>query len=227
MKWTLVVIAICVAGTLALVLFWNPDPVTIHLPKPKPPPPVDPQVLHQIGDKPLNDSPEKYAMRDVRTGGAPGNAAAMPPAAGPPPVEVGKGGGFSGEGWKLGDTRGVLVQTDGGPAKRFFPDHDGIRAAMKASIPEIRDCYEQWLQTNPELKGKMTMSFSISPTDAGTGRVEDLGVSSTEIAHLGFEGCVKNVMSGMEFATPYDDGTGEPAPMKVNYPLAFSSGDGG
>jgi hypothetical protein len=222
-KWTLVVAAICVTGTALLVLFWNPDPPKIHLRERPKPPPVDPQVVHQIGDKPVSDQPVKYAMRDARAGEAPGSAA-MPPSSG---GEPGKGGGFGGEGWKLGDTRGVLAPTDGGTAKRFFPDHDGIREAMKAAIPEIRDCYEQWLQTNPELKGKMTMSFSIAPTDAGAGRVEDLSVASSEIAHLGFEGCVKNVMSGMDFATPYDDGTGEPAPMKVKYPLVFASGDGG
>jgi hypothetical protein len=225
-KWTVAVIAICLLGTALVVLLWNPDPPKVQLPPPPKPPAVDPRLEHQIGDKPVIDQPQKYAMRDVpvRVGGAPGSASEPPPATG---GESGKGGGFSGEAWKLSDTRGVLVQSDGGGAKRFFPDHDGIRAAMKSAVPEIRDCYEQWLQTNPELKGKMTMSFSISPPDAGAGRVEDLAVSSTDIAHLGFEGCVKNVMAGLDFATPYDDGTGEPAPMQVKYPLTFSSGDGG
>ncbi len=116
---------------------------------------------------------------------------------------------------------------DAGAPRRFAPDHDGIREAMRAAVPEIRECYEAWLQTNPDLHGKLVLSYAIAPTDAGEGEVRDLSVSSHDIAHVPFEGCVKNVMAGVQFGLPIDDGTGEPAPMNVKYPLIFALGDGG
>ncbi len=112
------------------------------------------------------------------------------------------------------------------PPAPFPTDREGIRAAIQSKVPEIKECYESWLQANPNLAGKMTISFVIRATDGGDGEVQDVGASSSDISHLPFEGCLKNVMAGMRFEAPYDD-SGNLGEMKVRYPFVFASGDGG
>jgi hypothetical protein len=223
-KFTVIGLAIVVAGTAAVLLFYQPAPPVVPLPPPETPHLLDPNTMQTTGDHPNHQQPQLVASAppQLPVDRAPGSAAM-------PPVRPGGFGsvGSAGKGGPDTGSEGGSAGADGGKAKHFPPDKEGIREAMRSAIPEIRECYESWLATDPKLGGKMTLSFSIAPTDAGGGSVQDLSVSSKDIAHLPFEGCVKNVMAGLQFDSPYDDSTGNPAPMKVNYPLVFASNDGG
>lgn len=119
------------------------------------------------------------------------------------------------------DPAKVEEPADAGPL--FKVDKDGIRAAVKEKVPEIKECYDSWLRTNPDLGGKLKLTFTISEMP-GKSRalVSDIDVLDGGIGHVAMEGCVKNVFSSMRFEVP------EHGEMKVTYPLNFSSGrDGG
>lgn len=109
---------------------------------------------------------------------------------------------------------------DAGPT--WTVDKDGIRSAIREKVPELRDCYEPWLLANPELQGRIKVSFTIDEDpDTGLGHVSEIGVLDGGMAHLAMQGCVMNVFKDLHFEPPQN------GPVKVNYPLSFWAGDGG
>ena len=96
----------------------------------------------------------------------------------------------------------------------------GIKAAMRQSLPEMKDCYEQWLKMQPTLGGTLKVKFVISPDDdAGVSRVQQVGLApDSGMGSVAFEGCVLNTFSDVEFDH-------QPNSTSVTYPIAFSSGD--
>lgn len=95
-------------------------------------------------------------------------------------------------------------------------DRTGIQSAIRETLPEMRDCYESWLQQNPELGGTLQLSFQIVAADGG-GVVQNIAILDGGVGHRVFEGCVANVFSGLEFEEP------EGQPMSVTYPLVFAT----
>jgi len=102
-------------------------------------------------------------------------------------------------------------------------DREGIRAAVHAGRADIRDCYEQWLQFQPDLSGEMRIHFTIERDDAGAGRVSRVSIPDGGLGNPAFDGCVALAFQGMTFEPPPD------GRIEVNYPLVFSTGapDGG
>lgn len=109
--------------------------------------------------------------------------------------------------------------TDAGT--RFAIDRDGIRAAMRSAIPEVKDCYESWLPMNPGLGGKLVVTFTIDTDDAVEGRVTQIAVADAGIGHVPLEGCILSSLSDLRFDPPLN------GPINVNYPLVLSTLDGG
>jgi len=97
-------------------------------------------------------------------------------------------------------------------------DAVGIRAAMDEVRPAIAECYSAWAKENPELAGKLVVSFTIeseSP-EGEQARVTAVSIPKSEVDHPLLEGCVLNAVVGLRFA-----GGGEP--ITVTYPFRFSN----
>ncbi len=108
---------------------------------------------------------------------------------------------------------------DGGV--RFPLDKEGIRAAVKSAIPDVKDCYESWLAMNPALGGRLVVKLTIDTDDGVEGRVTRLSLADGGIGNVAFEGCALSSFSDLRFEPPLD------GPMNVTYPLVFSSADAG
>ena len=101
-------------------------------------------------------------------------------------------------------------------------DKEGIRAAVKAALPDVRDCYEEWLKVQPELGGRLKASFTIDTDDGVEGKVESVSLGDSGIGHFAMEGCILSAFQGLRFEAPMN------GPINVTYPLALVPGsDGG
>ncbi|MDP3237972.1 MAG: sigma-70 family RNA polymerase sigma factor [Myxococcales bacterium] len=104
---------------------------------------------------------------------------------------------------------------DGGV--RYPLDKDGIRAAVKSAVPDVKDCYESWLAMNPALGGSLIVKLTIDTDDGVEGRVTRLSLDDGGMGNVAFEGCALSSLSDLRFEPPLD------GPMNVTYPLLFSS----
>lgn len=109
---------------------------------------------------------------------------------------------------------------DGGV--RFTLDKDGIRAAMRSALPEIRECYESWLGLHPTLGGKLVVTLTIDTDDGVEGRISRIAPldGGVGLGNRTMEGCVLASLADLRFDPPLA------GPIDVTYPLFFSS-DGG
>lgn len=80
----------------------------------------------------------------------PGGRPAEAPGASASPTAAGSGGA-GGEG--AGDPAAAQ------PKQRFGLAPEGIRAAVQASLPELKECYEEWLKADPKLEGGIAVGF--------------------------------------------------------------------
>jgi len=129
------------------------------------------------------------------------------------PGDEGEPGG-EGEDADEEDADGVA----GGEEPVLWPvDKDGINGVIRESLGDIRECYDQWLQANPDLSGKIVVQFTIGG-DEEMARVTDIGIAESEVGHLLMEGCLMNVMEEFTFEPVADGGE-----VEVNYPFVFRS----
>lgn len=147
-------------------------------------------------------------MAVIPPGGRPAESAGP---SGPSGHAQGAGGGGASE----------QARADGAPKQRFGLDPEGIRGAVRASIPELKECYEEWLKADPKLEGGISVGFRIrpNPEDQEAGKVDQVEVLKNNLHQMALEGCILNVFQGLSFERPKD---GE---LKVTYPLNFSSGE--
>ena len=104
-------------------------------------------------------------------------------------------------------------------AERFPTSEEGINDAIREELSEIRECYQAWLNLEPDLEGQIEVTFVISDVD-GVGEVTSTELQDrTTTDHTLFEGCVLNVMSDLRFEAPADGGE-----VVVNYPFIFKAG---
>lgn len=96
---------------------------------------------------------------------------------------------------------------------------DGIREAVRQAQPELKECYEAWLQQSPALGGRVKVIFTIAAVPGhARGRVMDVRTPpDAGVGHLAFEGCVRNVFRGLRFEQP--EGGRE---LHVTWPLTFT-----
>jgi len=109
------------------------------------------------------------------------------------------------------------------PKHLWKADGPGIRGAVQESLPELKECYEEWQKSAPGLKGKVSVGFRIKAAldlDAGSApeaRVEGVRIGESDLDHVFMEGCVSSVFSELRFAPP------EGGSLEVTYPIRFES----
>lgn len=119
-------------------------------------------------------------------------------------------------GGELGPHRGVVVPREVaciGEGCNGLPKAD-IAKVIRRNIPRFRHCYEKELNANPNLAGKVAVTFTIGPT----GSVIATAVRETSIDDAKVEGCVLRTMQSLKFPQPKGGGV-----VIVTYPFVFQS----
>ena len=87
-----------------------------------------------------------------------------------------------------------------------------VRRTVRRHINEVRFCYEQQLQTRPDLEGRVAIRFIISPT----GAVQSTGVASNTVGSSQVASCVQQAVSRWTFPAA-------PGVTGVTYPFVMQS----
>jgi hypothetical protein len=99
---------------------------------------------------------------------------------------------------------------------QYSVDRDGIKTAVSDSTPQIAECYDAWLATGAEIKGKVVVRFTIAPNQddpQAAAEITEAALVDSELDHPFMEGCVLDVMRGLKFDPP------ENGKVTVNYPF--------
>ena len=191
-------------------------------------------------DKPV-DAPKKQAEKGNTWGDEIGDARG---AGGLGLTGIGEGGGGRGEGIGL-DSLGTLGHGAGtGSGQGFGSGHGRLGGAHAASVPSVRMgatqvtgklppevvqrivrqnfgrfrlCYEQGLQRNPNLEGRVGVRFVVN----AQGEVGNATNAGSDIPDSGVVACVIGAFTGLSFPQP------EGGIVTVVYPILFAPGGGG
>jgi TonB family protein len=120
-------------------------------------------------------------------------------------------GGFSGRSARVPQIRSGAADVRGSLSKEV------IRRVVRRHINEVRFCYEQELNAQPDLEGRVTVTFIISPT----GAVQNSSLNASTIGNARVESCV--VAAVRRWGFPQPDGGGI---VVVNYPFMLSQTGG-
>lgn len=99
----------------------------------------------------------------------------------------------------------------GAPEVEGSLDQSGITKVVKQNSAAIQRCYEKALKTNPQLKGKIAVTWMINEN----GRAEMVEISEDTMKDAGVSSCIKGVVSRWRFQKPE-------APASVTFPFVFS-----
>ena len=88
-----------------------------------------------------------------------------------------------------------------------------IRRVIRRHLNEVRYCYERQLGAQPDLAGRVTVSFIIAPT----GAVQSSGVRSSTLGNAGVDNCIARAARRWSFPQPEGGGV-----VAVNYPFVLS-----
>lgn len=94
-------------------------------------------------------------------------------------------------------------------------DRELIDAVIQRHMDPIRYCYQRELAHDPELEGRIVLSFTI----AASGEVSEATVDETSMDNAAVEDCVRDRFLQMQF--PERQGGGE---VVVHYPFLFEPG---
>jgi hypothetical protein len=127
-----------------------------------------------------------------------------------------EGGGSYGRG--VGDfaprrTRPISIVTSGDVITRGTLDKEIIRRVIRQHINEVKFCYEQQLVRNPQLEGRISISFTI----AGTGAVAASLLASSTMGNAHVEGCIVEAVRRWQFPSPQHNGI-----VIATYPFSFT-----
>jgi len=92
-----------------------------------------------------------------------------------------------------------------------------IRRVIRRHINEVKFCYEQQLNQRPDLEGRVTVRFIISPT----GAVQNALVQASTLGNQPAESCIAAAVRRWTFPAP--DGGGI---VIVNYPFMLNAAGG-
>lgn len=93
-------------------------------------------------------------------------------------------------------------------------DKDQIRDVVRAHIGEIRDCYNQGLERDPELAGKVMVGFEISATGAvSRSEVDESTLKDAQVA-----ACIAGAIKTWQFPAP------KGGAVAVKYPFLLEPG---
>ena len=122
-----------------------------------------------------------------------------------------KGGRFGKVRFKEKKARAVVttgrVSVSGGALTRAI-----IRKYINRQKGAIIYCYKRAVQKEPELAGKVVVSFTISPT----GRVTRPGIKTSTLGNSTVESCIKKRLAFWRFPAPPNAGA-----VRVSFPLLF------
>jgi TonB family protein len=93
-------------------------------------------------------------------------------------------------------------------------DKDVIMKVIKRHQNEIKFCYEQELQKNPSLAGKVAVAWTIDPS----GGVSEANVSESSIGNANVEGCIVQRIRRWKFPEPQGGGI-----VNVTFPWIFKA----
>jgi hypothetical protein len=91
-------------------------------------------------------------------------------------------------------------------------DRDAIAAVINRNIGQVRFCYEQGLQGNASLNGRIAVGFTIG----GNGLVKTAGIDSTTMASKIVEDCITARLKTWKFPLPQGG-----VDVKVSYPFVL------
>ena len=94
-------------------------------------------------------------------------------------------------------------------------DRDIIRRIVRAHINEVRYCYNEGLERDPDLRGRVSIRFKITPN----GRVGETSVEASSLGDTKVETCVEQAVQRWKFPKPQN---GES--VVVTYPFVLSPG---
>lgn len=130
---------------------------------------------------------------------------------------TGSGSGYgSGAGGFHGRSASVPRIRTGEADVRGSLSREVIRRVIRRHINEVRFCYEQELGNRPDLAGRVTVAFIISPT----GSVSSANVANTTLSNARVESCITTAVRRWTFPAP--DGGGI---VGVNYPFVLESSE--
>ena len=92
-------------------------------------------------------------------------------------------------------------------------DRGAIQKVVNAHLYQVQGCYERQLAGNPNLAGKATFQWTISPS----GGVAGVRVAGASIASVEVMSCIQGAIRGWSFPKP------EGGSVTVTYPFAFST----
>ncbi len=120
-------------------------------------------------------------------------------------------GGFRGRSARVPRIRAGRADVRGSLSKEV------IRRVIRRHINEVKFCYEQELNARPDLEGRVTVRFIISPT----GAVQTAMVQASTLSNQRVEGCITQAVQRWTFPAP--DGGGI---VIVNYPFMLQAQGG-
>ncbi len=91
-----------------------------------------------------------------------------------------------------------------------------IRTAIRRQLSQVRFCYEQQLALQPDLSGRVTVQFVISPTGAVSQSV--VSASGTTLGNGTAEQCIARVVQRIRFPQPENGGV-----VGVTYPFTLEA----
>lgn len=120
-------------------------------------------------------------------------------------------GGFRGRDAKVPRIRSGQADVHGSLSKEV------IRRIIGRHINEVRFCYEQELNSRPDLQGRVAIKFIISPT----GAVQTAAVDSSDLGNPKAEQCIAQSVRRWTFPAPEGGGI-----VVVTYPFVLSQTGG-
>jgi hypothetical protein len=91
-------------------------------------------------------------------------------------------------------------------------DRDQIAAVINKNLGQVRFCYEQGLQADPNLNGRVAVAFTIG----GNGLVKTAGMDSSTMNSKIIEDCIVMRLKTWQFPLPQGG-----VDVKVTYPFVL------
>jgi hypothetical protein len=157
-------------------------------------------LSEDVGSALANSSGVAVARRDADQAGLRGGGGGDEAASGGELGEAGSTGG--------GTVTAAAVELKGnvgtGTAEMSSSPEDQatISSTMKKYLGRVRQCYERELKSDPDLGGKVTVSFDIA---SGTGNVSGTSIVGNTTGNAGLGECIKKVVQRIRFPAPEDD----------------------
>jgi TonB family protein len=126
-----------------------------------------------------------------------------------------RGGSGAGPGGRLDDHRSRVPERHGTPtvSDRGLGS-DVIRRVVRRNLSQVRHCYEQQLQSRPDLAGRVTVSFIIS----ASGAVQSSAVAQSSVGSPPMEQCIARAVRRWAFPASSDGSL-----SSVRYPFTFQA----